>query len=131
MRELARQVFTFAIVGVAAAAGHYATLVMLVELFGTDAVAASLIGFAVGGLISYPLSRSLVFRSARGHAAAATSFVAVAAVAFALDGVLMAWLIGRLGLHYLPAQVLTTLVLLTWTFTANRFWTFRPAGHLS
>ena len=128
MTEFVRQVFTFALVGAAAAAGHYGTLVLLVELFGVGAVAASLAGFVVGGLISYPLSRSLVFRSRRAHGAAAPSFVAIAAVAFVLDGVLMALLLDRFGLHYLLAQILATLVLLTWTFTANRLWTFREAA---
>ncbi len=131
MRCLARQFLAFALVGAAAAVGHYGTLVLLVELLRVGAVTASLAGFVVGGLISYPLNRSLVFRSRRAHGAAAPSFFAIAAVAFALDGVLMAFLVDRLGLHYLAAQVLTTLALLTWTFTANRLWTFRePAGRI-
>jgi putative flippase GtrA len=77
------------------------------------------------------LNRSLVFRSSRAHSAAAPSFFAIAAVAFVIDGVLMDAFVHRLGLHYLAAQVLTTLALLTWTFTANRLWTFRePAGRV-
>ena len=131
MRHLARQFLAFALVGAAAAAGHYGTLVLLVELLHMGAVAASLAGFVVGGMISYPLNRSLVFRSSRAHSAAAPSFFAIAAVAFVIDGVLMAVFVDRVGLNYLVAQILTTLALLTWTFTANRLWTFRePVGRI-
>ena len=136
IREMIRQVVTAALIGAVATVGHYATLVLLVEILSVNAVAASLTGFVVGGLIGYPLNRRVTFRSDRSHAVAAPSFFAIAGVAFALDGVLMAFLIEALGrvpglsvlVHgrdYLVAQVLTTLILFTWTFSANRFWTFR------
>ena len=128
IRELIRQVATAALIGAVATLGHYATLVFLVELLSVNAVAASLTGFVAGGLIAYPLNRRVTFRSERSHAVAAPSFFAIAGVAFALDGVLMAFLIETVGLHYLVAQVLTTLILFTWTFSANRLWTFRSAA---
>ena len=139
IRELIRQVATAALIGAAATLGHYATLVFLVELLSVNAIAASLTGFVAGGLIAYPLNRRVTFRSDRSHAVAAPSFFAIAGIAFALDGVLMAALIEGLGrfpgfvafVHdrvYLVAQVLTTLILFTWTFSANRLWTFRSAA---
>ena len=35
-------------------------------------------------------------------------------------------MMGLGGIPYIPAQVLTTGVVLLWSFGANRFWTFRP-----
>ena len=35
------------------------------------------------------------------------------------------WLLAaKLGLHYLLAQLVTTGLVLVWTFAGNRFWTF-------
>ena len=53
-------------------------------------------------------------------------FALVAGVGFVLTGAFMALFNGRWGIPYIPAQVLTTGVVLLWSFGANRFWTFRP-----
>ena len=42
----------------------------------------------------------------------------------------MAVLIDRGGLPYLPAQVLTTGVVLVWSFVAHKLWTFDDAPSL-
>jgi putative flippase GtrA len=34
-------------------------------------------------------------------------------------------LTGPAGLHYLPAQLIATGLVLIWTFSCNRIWTFR------
>jgi len=124
--RLHRQVSAFALVGVAAAVVHYGTLVGLVELAGAGPVPATLAGYLLGGIVSYGLNRRYAFASDRPHAEAGWRFAVVAAVGFGLTGLAMAGLTGRLGLPYLPAQVVTTLLVMLWSFAANRWWTFDP-----
>lgn len=127
LRRLTRQLTTFAGVGVLAAVGHYGTLIGLVELAGTAAVPATLAGFVVGGVISYGLNRRHTFASDRPHGEATWRFALVAAVGFVLTGLFMHLFVDRWSAPYLPAQVVTTGLVLVWTFIANKLWTFRPA----
>ena len=123
-RSLGRQFASFLLVGAMAFAVHFGVLIALVEGWAVGAVPATLVGFAAGGWISYLLNRRHTYASARPHAQASPRFGAVALVGFGLTWLLMAVLTGRLGLPYLPAQLATTGVILIWSFSANRFWTF-------
>ena len=125
---LIRQFGVFVLVGVVAAVGHYGALIILASGLGADPVLASAIGFVLGGLISYALNYHVTFRADRHHAVAMPMFFTVAGIGFVLNGAAMALLTKAIGLHYLPAQVLTTGLLMIWHFAANRLWTFRPAA---
>jgi putative flippase GtrA len=124
IRHLVRQLVTFGGVGVVAAVGHYGTLIALVEGVHVAPVPATLAGYVVGGLISYWLNRRHTFLSNRPHHEAGWRFALVAGVGFLLTGAIMHWLVDRLGAPYLPAQVLTTGIVLFWSFVANKMWTF-------
>lgn len=131
-RSLVRQFGTFLAVGLSAFVVHYGLLVAGVEILGLDPVPAALVGYGVGGFVSYRLNRHHTFASARPHAEAGWRFAVVAVVGFGLTFVLMAALTRRLGLAYLPAQMATTGIVLFWNFFANRLWTFpAEAGPLS
>ena len=121
---MAGQLLRYCGVGVTAAVLHFGVLAILVEFAGAAAVSASLIAFVAGGIASYGLNRRYTFNSERSHRAAAPRFVAIAAGGFLLTGVAMHVLVVRLGLHYFPAQILTTLSVMLWTFSLNRVWTF-------
>lgn len=124
MRALVHQFTAFFGVGVVVAALHYGLLIGLVELGGVDAVPATLAGYVAGGVLSYALNRRLTFRSDRPHDEAGWRFAAVAAVGFGLTWLAMHLFVDRFGLPYLPAQLLTTGLVLIWSFLANRVWTF-------
>jgi putative flippase GtrA len=121
---LSRQFAVFVVVGLAAAVVHYGLLIGLVETGTARPVPATLAGYVGGGIVSYALSRRYAFASRRRHREALWRFVVVAGVGFGLTGLLMAVLNGILGLPYLLAQVLTTGVVLFWSFLAHRIWTF-------
>jgi putative flippase GtrA len=121
------QFIMFALVGCAAAVGHYAVLIALSELADFPPVAASVAGFAVGAVISYILNYTHVFKSDGKHAATFSRFIAVALVGMGLNTAVMWLLAHELDLHYLPAQLVATVVVMGWSYTANRFWTFAPA----
>jgi putative flippase GtrA len=127
VRALARQVTAFVGVGVLAAIVHYGLLVALVETGAAGPVPATLAGYVGGGLLSYALNRRHTYRSDRPHGEAAWRFAVVAGVGFGLTGVAMHVLTGRLGAPYLPAQLLTTGLVLVWSFAAHKWWTFRAA----
>ena len=123
--SLSRQFSAFAVVGLFAAVAHYGSLVTLVEGFGWQAVPATLVGYVAGGIVSYLLNRRHTFASDRPHEEATWRFAAVAGVGFGLTWVFMHLLHDRAGIQYLLAQLVTTGIVLVWSFAANKFWTFK------
>jgi putative flippase GtrA len=126
MTYLFRQFSSFVAVGFIATGVHYVFLIGLVELAGVSAVAAALAGYGAGGTVSYSLSRRHVFRSDLPHQAAVSRFTLVAVVGFGLTYVFMSLLVNRAGISYLPAQIVTTGIVMFWSFAAHKMWTFSP-----
>lgn len=124
MIALLRQFPAFFGVGLIAAIVHYGTLVAGVEGLGLDPVPATLAGYVLGGIVSYLLNRRHTYASDRPHAEAGWRFAVVAAVGFVLTFGFMHLFVTRWGLPYLPMQVVTTGIVLVWSFLAHRFWTF-------
>jgi putative flippase GtrA len=127
---VARQFTSFFGVGLVAAVVHYGVLIGLVELGGARPVPATLAGYVAGGLVSYGLNRRYTYRSERAHREASWRFAVVALVGFLLTWALMsffAWLAGprfALWYVYLGAQLVTTGIVLFWSFIAHKVWTF-------
>jgi putative flippase GtrA len=120
-----RQVTAFFGVGLVAAIVHYGLLVSLVEGYRMEAVRATLIGYIGGGVVSYLLNRRHTYASERPHREAGWRFAAVALVGFGLTWGFMALFVRGLGAPYLPAQIVTTGIVLVWSFLAHKLWTFR------
>ena len=123
--NLGRQFGTYFLVGLVVAATHYALLVALVEGWRIDPVRATLVGYVVGGIVSYLLHRRLTYASDRPHREATWRFLLVWLVGLGLTWLLMALFVRALGIPYLLAQLATTGLVLFWSFGANRIWTFR------
>ncbi len=123
--RLGRQFAAFSGVGVLAAIVHYGALIGLVETASFDPVPATLVGYVAGGLLSYALNRRLTYASDRPHAEATWRFAAVAGIGFLLTWGLMHAFTGWLEAPYLLAQLVTTGIVLFWSFAAHRLWTFR------
>lgn len=127
-RALGRQFAAFFGVGVAAAVAHYGLLIGLVEGWGFDPVPATLAGYVAGGLVSYALNRRLTYASDRPHREAGWRFAVVAVVGFLITGALMHVFTRWFAVPYLPAQFVTTGVVLFWSFFAHKLWTFDAAA---
>ncbi|MGH6812828.1 MAG: GtrA family protein [Methylocella sp.] len=127
MTFLFRQFSSFVVVGFIATGVHYALLIGLVEIAGISAVTAALIGYGAGGTVSYGLNRRHVFRSDLPHQATVSRFTIVAAAGFGLTYIFMSLFVHAAGIPYLLAQVATTGIVMFWSFTAHKIWTF-PAG---
>lgn len=127
MNPLARQFAAFSGVGLIAAVMHYSVLIGLVETGLAEPVPANLAAYLAGGVVSYVLNRRYAFRSDRAHGEATWRFAVVAGVGFLLTGLFTHLLHDRLGLPYVAAALMTTAVVMLWSFAANRAWTFRKA----
>jgi putative flippase GtrA len=126
--SLSRQISTYALVGVVATLAHYAVLITLVEAFLWRAVPAALCGYVIGGVLSYVLNRRHTFASNRPHRQATWRFALVALLGFCLTYGFMSLFVDRLGALYLPAQMVTTVLVMFVSFALNRIWTFGAAG---
>ncbi len=128
MKLLARQFVAFSGVGVLAAVVHYSVLVALVESGVAEPVFANLSAYVAGGIASYGLSRRYAFRSERAHSEATWRFALVAGVGFLLTGFFTHLFHDRFGAPYVVAALMTTGVVLFWSFAAHKMWTFRSRG---
>ncbi len=124
LHSLSRQFAAFFGVGLVAAVVHYGMLIGLVEAGGLDPVPATLMGYVAGGLVSYALNRRHTYTSRRPHRETTWRFALVALVGFLLTWLFMhaftVWLDGP----YLPSQIITTGVVMLWSFMAHKKWTF-------
>ena len=121
---MARQFVSFTGVGFASAIGHYGLLIALVQIASVPAVPASAAGALLGAWINYTLNYHFTFRSSKRHREAVLKFAAVATVGLVLNTVFMWVGVELIGAHYLLSQVVTTGLVLIWSFAGNRFWTF-------
>jgi putative flippase GtrA len=122
-----RQLPIYALVGVVASLAHYAVLIGLVEGLKVAPVQAALAGYVGGGVVSYVLNRRHTFASDRPHGEAGLRFAAVASFGFCLTYLFMRVFVTSLGAPYLPAQLVTTVLVMFATYSANRLWTFAPS----
>jgi putative flippase GtrA len=119
-----RQLATYASVGVVATLAHYIVLLALVEGGGWRPVPATLQGYVVGGVVSYLLNRRHTFESDRSHVEAGWRFALVAFAGFCVTFAAMRLGVDVWGAPYLPAQILTTVLVMFITFGVNKAWTF-------
>jgi putative flippase GtrA len=125
LQRISRQFAAFSGVGLVAAVVHYGLLIALVEMARWGPVAATLLGYVAGGIVSYALNRRLTYGSDRPHAEATWRFAVVAAIGLILTWAFMALFISLLGpAFYVPAQLVTTGIVLVWHFVAHKLWTF-------
>jgi putative flippase GtrA len=121
---MAPQFLRYAGAGVAGTAMQYAVLIVLVQLAGLGAVAASTLGAVAGALVNYRLNHQLTFASDKTHGHALPRFALVAVAGIALNAIVLAAMLAFVTPHYLVAQVAATGAVLVAGFLANRTWTF-------
>jgi putative flippase GtrA len=129
-----RQISAFGVIGAVATVSHYTTLVVLVESGLLGAVAASSLGYLVGGAVNYLLNKRITFRSVVPGRRAVPRFAIVAGIGWLANGTIVWLLTAHLALAYLAAQIVATVVVFAWNFVANKHWTFaqrHPPWNLS
>jgi putative flippase GtrA len=121
---LLSQFSRFVLVGGFSTALQYLILFALVRAAGVDPVVASSVGYALSAVANYDLNYRLTFRSRQPYLGGMARYAIVMTTGFVLNGLIMAAGTKLLGLHYLVAQVLATIVVLFWNFYAHRRWTY-------
>jgi len=121
---LKNQIFRYALVGLTATITTYVTLIAGVEIFGTDAVTASVVGYALGVLVNYWLNYNYTFASSKKHVFVLPRFLLVTAIGMLINASIMYAGVHWIQLNYLLAQLIAVLIVMTWSFSANRFWAF-------
>jgi putative flippase GtrA len=122
---LLKKFVRFSMVGGIATALHWGVLVASVEILGAHEVSASTMGYVGSSFLNYWLNRRWTFQSGRAHRAALPRFAAIATGGLALNAMVMSILVSTVGVPYLLAQFIATLIVLIWNFVANAKWTFR------
>ncbi len=110
--------------GGAAVGTHLAVLAVLVELAGSPAILASLIGFACGTIVNYALQHRFVFARSSGHSLYFPRYVTVTLATITLNTALFWALSSGLGVFYLAGQVITIGIVVPVSFALNRSFTF-------
>lgn len=110
-------------VGAVATAAHYAILVGLVEAGLLAPQRAAALGAWVGAQVAFAGNAAFTFRGAGATPGAWLRFQVTAVIGAVLSFSLVAAGV-RVGLHYLLAQIVATLINLGVTFEINRRWSF-------
>ena len=121
-----RHFIRYTAVGAVATLTHYLLLIACVELAGWPAFAASGFGAVAGAQVAYAGNRWFTFEH-RGDMLDSWPRFQATALLGAVLGMGVVGAAVHLGLHYLLAQVLATLLSLVITFVINRAWTFRKS----
>jgi putative flippase GtrA len=124
MRAAGAQFLRFLVIGGLCTGLQYLVLIAAVEWGGVDPLIASGAGFVLSAVLNYLLNRLYTWGGRAEHRVAVTRFVLVVGSGLVLNLLGMRLLHGYLHWHYVPAQVLTTLVTLLWNFMWHRYWTF-------
>lgn len=115
----------YALIGGVATATHYALLTLLVEGLQAPAGASAALGAGAGALVAYAGNRRFTFEtSLASHARALPRFMAVATLGVVLSGLIVHWGSVVLGVHYLLAQALATVLVLILGYHVNHRWSF-------
>lgn len=111
--------------GGVATASHYGVTIACVELLGIAPVVATMLGFGVGSVVKYWLNYSVAFQSRARHRRAVARYMIALVSLLALNTLVFALLQEGLGLHYILAQALTTILLIPPGYVIHRQWVFR------
>ncbi|WP_250027283.1 GtrA family protein [Paractinoplanes maris] len=117
----ASRLLRYGLSGAASALTHLSVGLLLAEGLEVPPVTASATGFAASVLVSYGLQRSWVFRASTGHVTTGGRFLAVTAVAFALNTAILGLVTGP----YLMVQALALVTIPAVNYALNSRWTFR------
>lgn len=119
-----KQFLVYASVGVVGTAGHYVTLVSLVQVSGVNPVYATTLGFVIGALINYFLNYRITFRSQKRHVETLPKFFVVAGTGGTVNSLFMLVALKYLSIHYMLIQFTATGLVLVINFLLNKTWTF-------
>jgi putative flippase GtrA len=116
----------FCIVGGISAILDLLTLTLLVELLHAPVLFATACSFSVGTVNGFLLNKYYTFKErSNRHLVQSLLYIGMSLIALFLTLIVMKVLVDILLLHYFVSRVITILVVILWTFSANHI-IFRP-----
>lgn len=115
------ELFRFAFTGGMCFVVEFLCLTLLVELLHVPVLIATAIAFLISVAVNYILCVKWVFIGAKdGGAGVKATFLLTSGMGFVLNEVLM-WLLNIvLGVHYMIAKVISTLLVMIWNYFTKR-----------
>ncbi len=114
-------------IGIIGTLAHYATLILLVEIWAFHPVAATTIGFGFGAVVNYLLNYRYTFNSTKAHRDAGPKFALIALATGLLNTLTVCAGVDMLGLNYILVQAAATATVFLLNFVLNSLWTFRES----
>ena len=119
------ELLKFSVVGLSGYVVNLAVYVALLKGAGLHYLPAAACSFVVAVGNNYAWNRVWTFRSSRGHVYyQGMRFLLVSVAALGLNLVLLRILVG-LGAGKVPAQAIAVVLVMPFSFTANKLWSFR------
>jgi dolichyl-phosphate beta-glucosyltransferase len=119
-------VFTrYATVGVTGTALDVGSLYVFVDLLHIPVLVAAAMSFILAVVNNFILNKSWTFRNnSRNFRKQFIKFSIVSVVGLVLTEICMALFIYLMDIWYIAAKLITSVIVLTWNFLANKNWTF-------
>jgi putative flippase GtrA len=122
------QIARFVLVGLVTNAVYLAALAVCQFALGTMLWMGAALAYVASAVFNYMAHRRFTFRSGAGHLDALPRYAAVQGVGLAINSVMLAVLVTRLGWHFALVQVLSLIAVTAWSYAAQRIWVFAPPG---
>lgn len=118
--------FKYAIVGITGTFIDLAALYLLVEYGRMEVITASVISFLLAVVNNFILNKAWTFQNkSTNYRKLFIKFLIVSIVGLLLTIVCMYILVHMAKIWYMFAKAITSIIVLTWNFLGNKFWTFR------
>jgi dolichyl-phosphate beta-glucosyltransferase len=115
----------YATVGVTGTALDVVLLYVFVDLLHIPVLVAAAISFIAAVVNNFILNKFWTFRNnSRNFRKQFIKFFLVSVVGLVLTEICMALFVYLLGIWYIASKLLTSVIVLTWNFLANKNWTF-------
>lgn len=125
-KEGIRKVISYGVVGVIGTIVHFATLVILVEVFGRDPISSSLIGFILTVIISYILNKTYTFQvKNKKDTILFLKYAAVSVTGFVMNYLIMYLTVEIFTIHYAIGQTIVVVCIPVTNFLLNNYWAFK------
>ena len=104
----------------------FSLLYVLTEHFGFWYMASNAVSVTAAIVVNYCWQRLVTFKSTdRGIAKQFSKFVVISLVGLGLNMILLYLLVAFVGLWYLLAKVIVTIMVWFWNFFGNKYFTFK------
>jgi putative flippase GtrA len=123
-KELFHKFLKYSLVGCISIFIYYLSVFVLVELLGNNPLFGTAVSFVIMSYFSFLLNRKFTFGSDFTYDKL-LRFLAVSAIGFTLNFIIMYLVVNVLSLHYSIGEMVTTLVIPIINFILNNYWTFK------